>query len=32
MPFTNETKQNNKISFLGVNAICEHGKFITSIY
>ena len=32
MPFTLETEQNNKISFLDVNVICEQGKFMTSVY
>ena len=32
MSFTIETGQNNKISFLDVNVICEQSKFITSIY
>ena len=27
-----ETEQNNKISFLDVNVLCEQGKFITSVY
>ena len=30
--FTIETKQNNKISFLDVNVICEQGIFLTSVY
>ena len=25
-------EQNNKISFLDANVICEQGKFITSVY
>ena len=32
MRFTMETEQNNKISFLYVNVICEQSKFITSVY
>ena len=32
MLFTIETEQNNKISFLDVNVIREHGKFITIVY
>ena len=32
MPFTIETKQNNKIPFLNVNVIREQGKFVTSVY
>ena len=32
MSFTIETEQNNKLSFLDVNVICEEGKFITSAY
>ena len=32
MPFTIETKQNNKISFLNVNVIPEKGKLVTSVY
>ena len=32
MPFTLETEQNSKISFLDVNVICEQGKFMTSVY
>ena len=32
MPFTIETKQNNKIPFLIVNVIREQGKFVTSVY
>ena len=32
MSFTIETEQKNKISFLEVNLILEHGEFITSIY
>ena len=32
MLFTIETEQNNKISFLDVNVIREHGKFIRSVY
>ena len=32
MPFTIETEQNNKISFLDVNVIREQGKFVTSVY
>ena len=32
MSFTIETEQNNKISLLDVNAICERDKFITSVY
>ena len=32
MPFTLEIEQNNKISFLDVNVICEQGKFITNVY
>ena len=31
-PFFLETEQNNKISFLDVNVICEQGKFMTSVY
>ena len=27
-----EIEQNNKISFLDVNVICEQGKFMTSVY
>ena len=32
MSFTIKTEQNNKISFLDVNNICEQGKFTTSVY
>ena len=32
MSFTIETKQNNKISILDLNVICEQGKFITNVY
>ena len=32
MPFTIETEQNNKISFLDVNVTREQGKFTTSAY
>ena len=32
MTFTIETEQNNKISFLDVNVICEQDKFTTSLY
>ena len=32
MSFTIETEQNNKISLLDVNVICERDKFITSVY
>ena len=32
MSFTIETEQENKISFLDVNVIHEHGEFITSVY
>ena len=28
---TIETEQNNKISFLDVNVICEQGKFVASV-
>ena len=31
MPFTIETDQRNKISFLDVNVIREQGKFTTSV-
>ena len=31
-PFFLETEQNDKISFLDVNVICEQGKFMTSTY
>ena len=32
LPFTIETEQNNKISFLNINVIRDPGKFITSVY
>ena len=32
MPFTIETEQNNKISFLDVNVICEQDKRTISVY
>ena len=32
MSFTIETEQNNKISFLDVNVVCEQGKFTVNIY
>ena len=32
MSFTTETEQKNKIPFSDVNAICEQGEFITSVY
>ena len=32
MPFTIETEQSNKISFLDANVIREQGKFTTSVY
>ena len=32
MSFTIETEQNNKISFLDVNAIREQGTFVISVY
>ena len=32
MSFTVETEQNNIISFLDVNVIRKHCKFITSVY
>ena len=32
MPFTIETEQNNKISFLDVNIIRKRVKFIKSVY
>ena len=32
MSFTIETEQNNNISFLDANVICDQSKFITSVY
>ena len=32
MSFTTETEQINKVSFLDVNVIREHGKFTTTVY